>query len=588
MSDTAIRRIFGPPGTGKTTTLADRVGRSVAAMGGDGIRIASFSRTAAAEIGSRDAVRSALPRGAVGTMHHHAYAAIDHPPLAVDTEVVTDWNDRVGPTWKITGQRKGGRGFESRDRAGAGAGITLETGDGLLEQLDLLRSTWTPPEKWPRSVQEFAREWADWKRSAGTVDFCDLIIQARRQALAGQPMPGNPHLIVVDEAQDMTPAEIGLALAWGAHLDPDQGERLVFALDDDQAIMEWRGGDPQRILGLDLADWQSEVLAQSYRVPPVVHACAEQWIARCSARYAKEYRPRAATDRDPDDAHAAGWAQRVGFSLDSTQLLDQIEADLEDPALPAEPEAAVMVIASCGYMLTELIAGLRRRGIPFHNPFRDTEAAWNPLGSTTGTPTSQKIYRYGVVRDADLGSAARRWTGEDMRLWMDLVNAKAAHLRHGAKKDLASLPDGQVPPAMILDLWRDTPEGDDALSRATRGDLDWLSSVITEAGLVKRAAYPLEIARQRGIGALAHRPRVVVGTIHSTKGAQSSHVYLAPDVSAAGMRQWNDSTAGRDQLHRLFYVGLTRAYHGVSILLPTSRNAVHPANLVPADLEVRR
>ena len=45
-----IRRIWGPPGTGKTTTLAKRVQATVRERGPESISIASFSVTAAQEI----------------------------------------------------------------------------------------------------------------------------------------------------------------------------------------------------------------------------------------------------------------------------------------------------------------------------------------------------------------------------------------------------------------------------------------------------------------------------------------------------------------------------------------------------------
>lgn len=588
----AVRRIFGPPGTGKTTELARRVGATVAERGGARIRIGSFSKTAAAEIASRDEVRQALPEGAVGTMHHHAYEAIGRPEVAFGDEMIKEWNGQVGPTWQVTGKRSTGLGFESRDRVGGGE-RDLSSGDGLLEYLDLLRCTRVHPSQWPTSVQQFASRWQAWKRDAGCVDFADMIVGALKAAQT-DPMPGEPELIVVDEAQDMTRLEIDLALAWGAHLDPDQGHHLVFALDDDQAIMEWRGGDPQRILGLDLVETdehrQSEVLSQSHRVPPAVHAVAEQWIERCGSRWPKAYAPRNPTDHDMTAADAHGSVQREPFALDDPRLLDAIEADLADPAADNGLPCTSMVIAPCGYMLDPLIAGLRERGIPFHNPFRLSEAGWNPLGRPgRGKSTAQRIYRYALVNGADpsIADRARRWTGEDVRMWLEIVNSKVACLSRGVKRDLANLPDGEVPEGLIVNLWPDTDAGNDALARATSGDLDWLASVITDAARARAAAFPIEVAKRRGAAAIADPPRVVVGTIHSTKGAQASRVYLAPDLSAAGFRQWGEH-GGRDQVTRLMYVGATRAYHHLSVLTPTSRSAVHPGELVPPGLEVRR
>lgn len=571
-------RMYGPPGTGKTTRLARRTASTVTSRGPDSVGIASFSTTAAAEIASREEVKAVLPPGAVGTLHSHAYRAIEHPDVALDPKVLADWNGDVGPHWQITGDVRGPRGLDSRDRAGAGM---ADTGDALLEQLDLLRARQVPTSQWPMPVRSFAKRWTAWKRERGCVDYCDMIVQAYQRARDGERPPVVREVLIIDEAQDLTPIEAALAFAWGDLLPADG--RLVFALDDDQAINEWRGGDPTMILSVQGA--QDTVLDQSWRVPPAVHAVAEQWISRCANRFPKAYRPRGVTDRDPTPEHSRGWAQRVGYTVQDMALVDQIERDLEDPDLP---DGDIMVIASCGYMLTPLIKELRRRGIPFHNPYRPAEQSWNPLGpAARGMSTVERIWRFCVADDRRLGDRARLWTGEDLAAWIKLVDAKAAHLVHGAKADVAQLPTGQVPFELVAALFRETPEGDVALNRATEADVRWLGEVLT-GSMAKSAAFPLQVAQQRGPAALVDRPRVVLGTIHSTKGAEASRVYVAPDLSNAGMIQWRESQTGRDQITRLFYVALTRAYHQVAVLAPVSRNTVPPPELLPPGLEVRR
>lgn len=580
-----VRRIFGPPGTGKTTTLAKRVQATVRERGPESICIASFSVTAAQEIASRHGVRGLLPPHAVGTLHSHAYRACGHPPVALDPKVLADWNGQVGAPWRITGDTRGPRGLESRDRAGAGA---LETGDALLEELDLLRARAVPRAEWPIPVREFAKRWTAWKRDAGgdagaALDFSDMIVNAYHRARDGEPMPGNPSVLVADEAQDMTPIEIALTLEWGRLLGDDG--RLVYALDDDQAIFDWRGGDPTGILELD--DCADEVLAQSWRVPPAVHAVAEQWITRVSSRYPKLYHAREPVERDPTPAHSQGWAHAVGYSVSDRALLDAIEDDL------TEPDATVMVIASCGYMLAPLIKMLRERGIPFHNPYRPSEQAWNPLGKPgRGMSTPERIWRYAVLDERTCGARARTWTGDDLQAWVPLVDAKLACLARGAKSGLDQLPSGTVPWELVASLWRNDAEGDEALRRATGGDEDpadhlrWLTEVISPAK-AKVGGYPLTVARTFGPTALVDTPRVVIGTIHSTKGAQADRVYLAPDLSGAGMRQWRADVAGRDQAVRLAYVGMTRAFHALRVLAPMSDNTLPVREMLPVELEVR-
>jgi len=389
-------------------------------------------------------------------------------------------------------------------------------------------------------------------------------------------MDGAPSVLVVDEAQDMTPIESALTLAWGALLGSDG--RLVFAMDDDQAIMDFRGGDPSTILAAEASD---EILTQSHRVPPAVHAVAQNWIVKCSERFPKDYHPRIANpDRDPTSDHSYGWANRVGYNLHDAELVKAVEQDIAN-------NSTVMVLASCGYMLTPLIRALRTRGIPFHNPYRPGETAWNPLGKPTrGMSTPHRILRYLIMDERALGAASRLWTGEDIRAWTHLVGFRAACLARGAERAIEALADGTVAFEHVATLFRDDDAGAAALSAAAEPNLEWFASVITPSK-EKTTAYPLQVARSQGPAALMETPRLVVGTIHSVKGAEASIVYLAPDLSTAGMRQWRRGSEASDQTRRLFYVAMTRAYHRLTVLAPTSPSAVLPSELIPTHLEVR-
>lgn len=574
-------RLFGPPGTGKTTRLAARVKSTVGVRGRDSVRIASFSVTAAQEITNRPGVKGLLPKGAVGTLHSHAFRAGDTKTVALDPKVIADWNASASPEWKITGDSRGAAGSLAERGGGGASPENAVTGDQLVNALDLLRSQGIPRADWPPNVLRFAVRWFDWKRGVGAVDFVDMIVDAYHRARDGEPMPGHPEVLIVDEAQDLTPIEAKLALEWGRHAD-----RTVFALDDDQTINTWRGASPELVLAAEADD---EILSQSYRVPPAVHAAAQLWIEGCASRVEKDYRPRARQDDrgrerfDLDDADAFGTAYRASYSAESGQLVDALERDL------AEGRDA-MVLTSCGYMLQPLIMELRRRGLPFHNPHRPGEAAWNPLGSeeAVGMSTAERIYRYLVLNEEALGAEARPWTGRDLAAWTELVNLKTAQFVHGAGTRIKALPeDLPVPWETLERLFRDGDDGSASLHRATAGDLEWLAGVL-KASKAAVTSYPMQVARSNGPSALTTGSRVVVGTIHSVKGATASRVYLSPDLSPAAMRQWQGQDVEvRDQTRRLFYVGMTRAFHDLVVLAPASRTAIEPGALVPPHLEVR-
>jgi DNA helicase II / ATP-dependent DNA helicase PcrA len=580
-------QVFGPPGTGKTRYLSERVKKIVEDYGPESACIASFSVTAAKEIGSRGI---GLPQRRVGTLHSFAYRSLGSGlNVALDPKVLADWNKMVGAEWRLTADTR--RAAPQAATEGGAQNTDMRTaasGDELLAALDRARATFTDPADFPPDLAAFAEMWTEWKQANEAVDYTDMIEGALERAREGEPAPGRPQVFIVDEAQDNTPLETELVLAWGK-----QASSLVVALDDDQAIMEWRGGDPRRLLtlgqGNDGYTVDRHVLGKSWRVPRSVHAVAERWVHRLSLRQEKVYQPRTRFEGDRDTGEIIeGAAYGVPESVQDPELADRIEEEIER-------DRTVMVIASCAYMLEPLTKTLRERGIPFHNPFRPTESRWNPLGGGNGTSTAERVFRY-MVLDPDLPQRqlvdnaghvlsvdrSRPWTGEDVRAWLPLVSAELAGLRRGVKAHADKLPDGEVPWEDIAELFADR----EALERAVSPDLEWLASVILPSR-AKQAAYPLQVARKRGAVALDEKPKVVLGTIHSVKGAAADIVYVAPDMSAAGIAQLTASVSGRDQTIRLFYVAMTRAFEELRLLAPFSpRNYLKRRDLLPNELEV--
>lgn len=553
-----VTRVFGPPGTGKTRHLADQVRKIIGQNGPDCVLISSFSTTAANEIASRFAGSGLSPnKKMVGTLHSHAYRATGHGHVALDPKVIKDWNERSTPEMRITADKRGNGGDTGKFVTDPTKAVT---GDDHLGCMDLLRAKMIPRDEWPRNIAEFAGRWDAWKRDAGAVDFSDMIEGALQRARDGEHAPGRPQFIISDESQDMTPLETALVLAWGQH-----AARTVLAGDDDQAINGWRGGSPGPMVSLSGPNVSDHMLTKSHRVPENVRLIAEEWIRRVSFRKDKVYTARTRMDGDTDTGEIiGGTAFTVPESLGSTDLVVRINRDLD-------AGKDVMVIASCNYMLEPLVSNLRAEGVPFHNPYRPAEGRWNPFGGGRDDvmSTAERVYRYLVLADRD-------WTGDDVQAWLELVKIKDAGLVSTAKRIAAGWGRDPVPYEDIETLFKTT----EALDWATQPDPDWLGSCLLKAK-ADYAAYPLEVARQHGHNALSQSPRVVVGTIHSVKGAGADVVYLAPDVSSAAIRQ--KTRANADELIRLFYVGMTRAKESLRVLMPNG-GAYMPA-LIPTRLE---
>lgn len=568
-SGAIVHQIYGPPGTGKTRELTAKVRQVVATHGPQAISIASFSVTAAKEIGSRGL---GLPDRSVGTLHSFAFRGLDRDQttVALDPEVLADWNMETRYGWKITPDHRRAAPQSATEGGARDTTGGASNGDDLIASLDRARSTFTDPADYSPDLAAFAKSWAEWKRANSAVDYTDMIEMALERAREGEAAPGNPLVFVVDEAQDNTPLEVELILNWGK-----RAASVVVALDDDQAIMEWRGGDPRRMLTLGSDDEYTvdrQILGKSYRIPQAVHKVAERWVRALSLRQDKEYAYRT-TDKDGEELDVApvGAAWCAQQAVDDPNLGDEIEREIDKGR-------SVMVIASCAYMLDPLIKRLRGNGVPFHNPYRPSDQRWNPLRHTgRGTSTVDRVARYLAPHE---NGENRLWTGKDIQAWLPLVKNDLAGLARGAKTLIEGFADGEVPFEDVAALFAD----EQSLASAAAPDLEWLASVILPSK--KGTEYPLQVARKRGPLALRQQPMVTLGTIHSVKGGAADVVYVCPDLSAAGAAQLN-TINGRDQVIRLFYVAMTRAFEELRLLAPgTPRNFISPRNLIPSALEV--
>ena len=100
-----------------------------------------------------------------------------------------------------------------------------------------------------------------------------------------------------------------------------------------------------------------------------------------------------------------------------------------------------------------------------------------------------------------------------------------------------------------------------AFAEAYAGKTEWFEKNLL-ASRINAYTYPVTVYQKGGIQNLLTRPSIIIGTIHSVKGGEADTVYLFPDLSLAGINEWNGNSGvegGRDAIIRLFYVGMTRA-----------------------------
>ena len=64
---------------------------------------------------------------------------------------------------------------------------------------------------------------------------------------------------------------------------------------------------------------------------------------------------------------------------------------------------------------------------------------------------------------------------------------------------------------------------------------------------------------------ISQTPRITLSTIHGAKGGEADNVLLLPDITKSAL---DHNDIDPDELHRLFYVAVTRAKKALHILEP--------------------
>lgn len=336
-----VTKIFGPPGTGKTTTLLDLLERTLA----DGIppeRVAYMTFTTKAR---REAVTRTMERFGFTdeqlpyfrTLHSIAYRELGvSGPMMVHHGELREFSELIG--MDMTGPS---RATES--------GLTMTNGnlrgDRFLTFDHLRRHRAQNVETAYRGWREdetifmtrhFCATYEKWKTDEGLLDFTDLLTRIE------DPLPVD--VVFVDEAQDLS------SLQWRTleKLAAD-ADRVYVAGDDDQAIFAWAGAEPEELLTLQ---GEVEILGQSYRVPTVVHELAGKMVSRIRRRQPKKWKPR-------DETGEIRW------------LMSQENVDYER-------EGSYLVLYRNHYLGQDIEARLRSEGVPFGHAQRPTVGgAWS-------------------------------------------------------------------------------------------------------------------------------------------------------------------------------------------------------------------
>lgn len=517
-------RIFGPPGTGKTTRLLNEIDDLIAkGVRPDKIGFFAFTKKAANEAKGRALSRFALePEDLIHFRTLHSFC-FRYSGIRFDQLLSAEnWRELSSQTsFDFGWSQKDPEEVEDLSTALPDKKTVLGLiNTARIQQITLRQAYdgWDGAYEHPwQQVLYLFMAYEAYRKKQQVFDFTDMLTVFLENA---EQICPTFDTVFVDEAQDLSRLQWSVVRAIA-----EKTDRIVIAGDDDQAIFRWAGADVNTFLELD---GTSETLTQSWRVPATVHRLAESVVCNISDRYPKKYLPR----------KEEGGIEWVGGA---EELLEEIQA-----------EGTWLVLAQCNYMLDAAEEALRSSGIYYEMKGRKSIPekvllavfAWKKLQDRKEINGKEVQALYSFLRSGD---GVRRGFKSFVK-----VNGKVT----------GPLDDDDM--ISYDDLCRD-------MGLLVPIDQPWTAALskMPEAHRVYLSA--IENRGQTFEG----KPRVTLSTIHGAKGGEAQNVILYTDLSYASTREANNSQAGYDDLHRTFYVGITRAMDRLFLVHPRSQKEAY-------------
>tara|TARA_R100001460_G_scaffold45993_1_gene83378 strand:+ start:11500 stop:13011 length:1512 start_codon:yes stop_codon:yes gene_type:complete len=490
-------RIFGPPGTGKTTTLLNMLDNALeSGVSANSIAFLAFTRKAATEAKERASARFHLDPDKdlfyFRTLHSLALSM-----SGIRTEQVMDRQHFKELSDIISIPLVSGTSLDDDivDRQA--------TDHPILSLINLARLCKTPLREqynktdmffdW-NTVNYVAKCYKEYKHEHELYDFTDMLQCFIDEADVCCP---KFDLVFLDEAQDLSP------LQWDiAHILDKNAKKMYAAGDDDQAIYRWAGADVEQFITLD---GSSETLSQSYRVPRLIHRTAETIVSRISSRYPKKYEPK------NEDGNVHHISRLEDIDVSSGQWL---------------------ILAQAGYILNPVVEMLRSSGYLYtHKGNRSISAK-----------ISSAVNGWEQMRK---GKSITLETVKDIYSFM----STGKRVKRGFKTMSGADDSNVFNMKELQDEWG-LAIGDELIWREALDRLPEESRVYITAMLRRGEKFNAE-------------PRITISTIHGSKGGESENVVVFTDLSPSA----DDAmSGGNDDLHRVFYVAVTRAKENLFIV----------------------
>jgi len=284
-----------------------------------------------------------------------------------------------------------------------------------------------------------------------------------------------------------------------------KADKTYIAGDDDQAIFRWAGADVDTFIALKEEVDCVDTLDQSYRIPGgPIHELSQSIIRNVTNRYQKEYRPR----------------QEIG---DLLRYSDVTQVDMS--------QGQWLVLSSANYFLDDIKDLCELQGWYYAHKHKNsikldlllaiqTWEKWRKQEHSLPVTSIKNIYSYlgdNVTKGYRTGKTFNEENNYDIAECTE---------DHGLQTQ---------------DVWYKAFDGLDAETE------NYIRNMLANKEKISQT------------------PRIILSTIHAAKGGEADNVLLLPDITKSSVDQ-ND--VDPDELHRLFYVAVTRAKKSLHILEP--------------------
>jgi superfamily I DNA/RNA helicase len=497
-----IYKIIGRPGTGKTTYLLHQIELAAAKYGPEKIGAVSLTKAATEEMRDRIISVTGIARKTIQNVR----TIHSHCFKLLELK-----KDHVADT-KIRQFNEENPAFtlpyQARLKDDDDSGVisqAVRDNQRRFNDMVVFRNQMRSRSTWDALTIDFDEAWQRWMYINDLCDYTGMI----EKCFEDQLCP-DIDVLFIDEAQDLSMLSASLMLAWAKKV-----KVAIFVGDADQCIFRFAGAVPEVFINVKHT-W-SKVLEQSYRVPPVIHTYAQSIIKQALNR------------------EDAPWKPKTNGTKGTI-----VSCRMPDLSLPGTH----MILTRCNFQHKRWRKWCLAQGVTYHNPYQLANRILNPCHSASwrALQTYKRLKNGEAVSFAAVKEMAEKTVSK-------------GNMAQGAKGALDKL---QSP------------------TKNNKVDFFYLPEIgfLPHFMEFKQPAYEClllsgiakDLAESVPEEHFLDEPKVCIGTVHSVKGGESSHVWLDCRTTANITRRISmHEQAFWDEV-RVVYVAITRAKETLGLL----------------------